>query len=148
MNEPVADFTLFPGVCPSWDNAPRKRLGAVTFINSTPAKYAEWLAWACRRVIQVNPPAERIVFINAWNEWAEGAHLEPDRHFGYAYLKATADTLAGLAGGSATTQNSVIGDGVNNLEWGQRNIVARVKSGFSWLKPLLIWRRKSNVRRF
>lgn len=89
-------FRLFPGVCPSWDNEARKPGRGVAFGFSTPAKYGAWLDQACRRALTELRPAERFVFINAWNEWAEGAYLEPDRHFGYAYLHETATVLDGL----------------------------------------------------
>jgi lipopolysaccharide biosynthesis protein len=105
------DFTLFRGVCPSWDNEARKPNRGWSFVNSTPEKYGEWLAWASHKVLATNTPEQRIVFINAWNEWAEGAHLEPDRHFGYAYLKATADALVTLSSPVAANIRPVIGTG-------------------------------------
>ncbi len=41
-----------------------------------------------------SPSSESLIFINAWNEGAEGAVLEPDQHFGRGFLKATRDAIA------------------------------------------------------
>jgi glycosyltransferase involved in cell wall biosynthesis len=91
------DFTLFRGVCPSWDNDARKPGRGITYQNSTPALYEEWLTEACRYTAKERDPEKRLVFINAWNEWSEGAYLEPDRRYGYAYLQATANALERFA---------------------------------------------------
>ena len=88
---------VFPGVCPAWDNEARKPGRGFCFAGSTPAKYGRFLDAACRMAVRTFPPGERLVFVNAWNEWAEGAYLEPDRHFGHAYLAETARVLANLS---------------------------------------------------
>jgi lipopolysaccharide biosynthesis protein len=88
------DVKLFPGVCPGWDNEARRPGKGFCFVGSTPEKYGRWLQAACNHALAAEDPDERIVFINAWNEWAEGAYLEPDRHFGYAYLAETARVLS------------------------------------------------------
>jgi lipopolysaccharide biosynthesis protein len=90
------DFLYFPGVCPAWDNSARRGANGAVFQGSTPAKYGRWLETAGRGVLTRDDPDERIVFVNAWNEWAEGAYLEPDRHFGFAYLDQTALALKRL----------------------------------------------------
>ena len=97
-----SDFTLFRGVCPSWDNDARKPGRGITYQNSTPALYQEWLAETCRHTAKEPDPDKRLVFINAWNEWSEGAYLEPDRRYGYAYLQATANALRGIRKVKAT----------------------------------------------
>jgi lipopolysaccharide biosynthesis protein len=106
-NQPSA-FRLFPGVCPSWDNEARRPSKGLSIIGSTPAAYHDWLAAACRSTLTNPDPGERIVFINAWNEWAEGAHLEPDRHFGYAYLSETARVVSELSNFSAEAKPQMI----------------------------------------
>lgn len=87
------DHTCFKTVMPSWDNTARKRSSAHIFAGSTPERYALWLKDAIRATLDLKP-SERLLFINAWNEWGEGAYLEPDSQLGYAYLRATADALA------------------------------------------------------
>jgi O-antigen biosynthesis protein len=89
-------YQLFRAVTPGWDNEARQPGRGTTFAFSTPEKYASWLTMACRQAAVQPEPDRRVVFINAWNEWAEGAHLEPDRHHGHAYLDATARVLANL----------------------------------------------------
>jgi lipopolysaccharide biosynthesis protein/2-polyprenyl-3-methyl-5-hydroxy-6-metoxy-1,4-benzoquinol methylase len=91
--EPISEFPLIRGVFPSWDNDARKPGRGYTVANSTPAKYRTWLRSSIEYA-RANPvKGESLVFINAWNEWAEGAHLEPDRRYGYAYLEATKQAL-------------------------------------------------------
>jgi lipopolysaccharide biosynthesis protein len=80
---------VFRCVCPSWDNTARLRDRAVVLLNGTPANYEFWLAEAIRRTRSDFPGEERLVFVNAWNEWAEGCHLEPDRRYRHAFLEAT-----------------------------------------------------------
>jgi lipopolysaccharide biosynthesis protein len=89
---PSPPYTRFPCVTPSWDNSARRSNKATVYHGSTPDIYQKWLSRAINR--QRNQRImDKIVFINAWNEWAEGAHLEPDMRFGRGYLKATLNSL-------------------------------------------------------
>jgi hypothetical protein len=89
LNKPYPGYRRFPGVMAAWDNTPRRGKAGHVFLHSTPEDYELWLRSAVHTARRHLPPAERIVFINAWNEWAEGAHLEPDRKHGRRYLEAT-----------------------------------------------------------
>ncbi|SEA43511.1 glycosyltransferase WbsX family protein [Nitrosospira multiformis] len=82
-------------VFPSWDNTARTKERAVIVINGTPENYEYWLASTIDLVKQANRNDE-LIFINAWNEWAEGCHLEPDRWFGRQFLEATRDAKNGM----------------------------------------------------
>ncbi len=81
----------YPGVAPSWDNEARRPGRGRAFFHASPRRYRDWLVASMRnsRALATDP-----VFINAWNEWAEGAVLEPDARLGYANLQASRDALA------------------------------------------------------
>ncbi len=81
-------YKRFNCVYPMWDNtARRKKKNAWMFLGSTPELFEKFLAEMTLKTILRFESKEQFLFINAWNEWAEGAHLEPDKKYGYAYLE-------------------------------------------------------------
>ena len=88
-NYETSTYPLFRGVCPSWDNTARKKERGTIFVNSSPKLFERWLVSTFEEAtVCAEEKDQRFVFINAWNEWAEGAHLEPDRLYGFAWLQA------------------------------------------------------------
>ena len=83
---------LYRGIIPNFDNTAR-RCDYVHILQLSPEFYSKWLYDIIKFTKENFERGNRFIFINAWNEWAEGAHLEPDRKYGYAYLQATADTI-------------------------------------------------------
>lgn len=98
-NELVRERPNFKSfLCPvtNWDNSPRRGdAGSIILTNSTPSEFRKWFSFAVESTLREFEGEERIVFINAWNEWAEGAHLEPDQKWGLEYLRAVRDVLKG-----------------------------------------------------
>ena len=82
------DFPVMRGVMLGWDNSPRRDNEGVVFNGITPELFKYWLSKSINMTIAERSPDQRIVFINSWNEWAEGTYLEPDNYYGYAYLEA------------------------------------------------------------
>ncbi|MCB9283029.1 MAG: glycoside hydrolase family 99-like domain-containing protein [Lewinellaceae bacterium] len=89
-------YIRFNCVTPSWDNTARRLKGNATiFHGSTPDLYKEWLKSAIKKTLH-DRRKNNILFINAWNEWAEGNHLEPCQKWGHAYLQATLEVINGV----------------------------------------------------
>lgn len=92
-------YVRHPCVVPGWDNSARRRLiTAYVLHGSTPDRYESWLRAAIAYAAE-KPAAEQLVFVNAWNEWAEGAYLEPDQRYGRQYLEATKRALEPMISG-------------------------------------------------
>lgn len=94
IKKPFPNFKFYPGITPGWDNSCR-RIGQhfMAFKNANPYKFEEWL----KSIIEkFNPysPNENFIFINAWNEWAEGNHMEPDIKWGNKFLQATKNVIS------------------------------------------------------
>lgn len=93
MKKEKEGYIRFPCVSPRWDNTARREENATIILGSTPQKYGAWLSESVKKVANDYDTQNQLIFINAWNEWAEGAYLEPDQKWGTAYLDATADVL-------------------------------------------------------
>ncbi|MDQ3510403.1 MAG: glycoside hydrolase family 99-like domain-containing protein [Pseudomonadota bacterium] len=91
----MPEYPLYPGVNAGWDNEPRRSGKGRVYLHASPRRYRDWLqATITTRLAKVAVP-DRLVFVNAWNEWAEGAVLEPDAGLGHAWLEATRRALRG-----------------------------------------------------
>lgn len=90
---PMPTYPLFPGVNCGWDNEARRSGRGRVFLHASPRRYRDWLRSTVERRLADVPQSDRLVFVNAWNEWAEGAVLEPDTRLGHAWLQATRDAL-------------------------------------------------------
>lgn len=94
LTKPKVNYARIPCVSPCWDNSPRRKSDALIIHGSSPTIYERWLKTvlgAMRPQIDGN----KYVFINAWNEWGEGSHLEPCQRWGRAYLEATRRAMMG-----------------------------------------------------
>jgi lipopolysaccharide biosynthesis protein len=92
-NNKIIKYKRYPSVFPMWDNSARKKEGAIIFKESSPELYYNWLN---ETIINFQPFSdnENFIFINAWNEWAEGNHLEPCEKWGKQYLERTFEAIS------------------------------------------------------
>jgi len=89
---PPYQYKIYPCVTPMWDNAARRRHSFFAFKNSTPYYFQKWLKHTFENFSPFSKD-ENLIFINAWNEWAEGNHLEPDQKWGKGYLEACKEAI-------------------------------------------------------
>jgi hypothetical protein len=92
---PPRPYRVYRTAMAGWDNSARLGERATIFHGASPEAYETWLRELVDQA-RLGHPDHRLVFVNAWNEWGEGAHLEPDRRFGTGYLEATRRALAGV----------------------------------------------------
>jgi lipopolysaccharide biosynthesis protein len=90
-----------PGFFVGWDNTPRRGDKAIVLVGSTPDAFGRRLRVVLESVSK-HQPDERIVFLNAWNEWAECMYLEPGERYGHGFLEALRTELTRAPGSSHT----------------------------------------------
>jgi glycosyltransferase involved in cell wall biosynthesis len=105
----VPDYPLIKTIVPGWDNDPRREGAGLLLHGASPDKYQAWLEKLVDYTAKNTFFGERIICINAWNEWAEGAMLEPDLHFGAAYLNATGRAITGRVGADSAGKILLVG---------------------------------------
>lgn len=84
----------YKGIFLGWDNTARRPKDATVYHRFTISAFKEWLTDITKLTMEKHMEDDRYVFINAWNEWAEGTYLEPDRKYGYAALNSVREVLA------------------------------------------------------
>jgi len=91
--EAADDLPTFRGAMPSWDNTARKKNNATIFDGATPQKFQSIVSRQIEKLKTANKDSEQVLIVNAWNEWAEGTYMEPDRALGHANINALGRAL-------------------------------------------------------
>lgn len=92
-SQPMPGYKRYPCVMPGWDNAARKSHRAFAcWVGNTPMLFKEWLVKTFKKFKPFSKE-ENLVFINAWNEWGEGCHLEPDLKWRTGFLEVFKDAV-------------------------------------------------------
>lgn len=86
-------YKRYPSVFPNWDNTPRQPLLGTSFDHVSPEAFQVYVEEKLDEAKSLFVRDERLLFVNAWNEWAEGAHLEPDHMFGHRWLEAIRNAM-------------------------------------------------------
>ena len=89
-HKPVAE-NLIPCAFTDWDNTPRHRMNGYLYDGMTASKFKRYFKELVTKVKREYHTD--MIFVFAWNEWAEGGYLEPDERNGYALLEAIKDAL-------------------------------------------------------
>ncbi len=129
--DPAPEFPLIRTVFPAWDNEARRPGRGTVVAGSTPAGFARWLDWAVTQANAHPVHGEAIVCVNAWNEWAEGAYLEPDVHFGAAYLNTLSRVVHGAGVDIARGRSKVLFVGHDLLGFGAQILLSRIAETLS-----------------
>ena len=128
MNHDQPGFPIYPSIFVGWDNTPRRGAQGIIVVNNTPELFGAGLL---RLADSVRRSAldEKLIFVNAWNEWAEGNHLEPDRRHG--------DGLSS-PGPSSQGLNPAIGIGL------QRQVTIRRRNKVTDITYVRTWQVRSS----
>ncbi len=94
ITRPTVPYSRFPAVFPGWDNTARQPMRGTSFDKATPEAFGVYVEEKLDEIRDFLLGDEKLLFVNAWNEWAEGTHLEPDTGYGHRWLEALRDARA------------------------------------------------------
>jgi lipopolysaccharide biosynthesis protein len=86
-------FPWYRCVFPGWDNSPRRKEKASIYINNSPELFKQFLYRGIEYTKKHLDENSQFIFINSWNEWGEGCHIEPDKKYGFSFLNAVKNTI-------------------------------------------------------
>jgi hypothetical protein len=124
LGKPDPEWRRLPAVCPRWDNTPRNPDAPLVLADSSPDVYGAWVERATQREVGRHGE-DSLLFVNAWNEWGEGAHLEPCQRWGRGYLEAHRD---GTRSAARRTAGDTVGVCVTGMHRSGTSLTA------SWLE--------------